>query len=148
MEPTADDYVALLRQIRSLVEVQHAVTMRVWQDSRLQPGAGKLLAILSSTGEARISDLADQRFVDASVVSRQAAQLEKLGLIERRRAPEDGRVALLRVTEEGERTLEVWRQNQVGMLAKALHEWDAAKLEAATRLLAQINEDFRAGLID
>ncbi|MFD1051687.1 MarR family winged helix-turn-helix transcriptional regulator, partial [Kibdelosporangium lantanae] len=91
MEPTPEDYVALLRQIRNLVEVQHAATMRNWQESRLQPGAGKLLAELSYRGEARVSDLAEQRFVDASVVSRQAAQLEKLGLIERRRAPEDGR---------------------------------------------------------
>jgi DNA-binding MarR family transcriptional regulator len=148
MEPTAEDYVALLRQIRSLVEVQHAMTMRVWQDSRLQPGAGKLLAVLSATGEARVSDLADQRFVDASVVSRQAAQLEKLGLIERRRAPEDGRVALLRVTPEGERMLEVWRQNQVDVLAKALHDWDGPRIEAATHVLAEINENFRAGLAD
>ncbi|MEV4311679.1 MarR family transcriptional regulator [Actinocrispum sp. NPDC049592] len=148
MKPTAEHYVAMLRQIRSLVEVQHAVTMRNWQDSRLQPGAGKLLALLSATGETRVSDLADQRFVDASVVSRQAAQLEKLGLIERRRAPEDGRVALLRVTPEGERVLEEWRQTQVDLLAKALHGWDADKLTAATTFLAEINEDFRTSLFD
>jgi DNA-binding MarR family transcriptional regulator len=143
MEPTPDDYVALLRQIRNLVEVQHAATMRNWQESRLQPGAGKLLAELSYRGEARVSDLAEQRFVDASVVSRQAAQLEKLGLIERRRAPEDGRVALLRVTDEGNRVLESWRKRQTGMLANALKGWDKAKLAEATDLLKEISEDFR-----
>ena len=144
MEPTPEDYVALLRQIRNLVEVQHAGTMRSWQESRLQPGAGKLLAELSYRGEARVSDLAEQRFVDASVVSRQAAQLEKLGLIERRRAPEDGRVALLRVTEEGDRILESWRTRQTNMLASALKGWDKAKLAAAAELLKEINDDFRA----
>jgi len=143
MEPTPDDYVALLRQIRNLVEVQHAATMRNWQESRLQPGAGKLLAELSYRGEARVSDLAEQRFVDASVVSRQAAQLEKLGLIERRRAPEDGRVALLRVTDEGNRVLESWRKRQTDMLANALKGWDKAKLAEATDLLKEISEDFR-----
>jgi DNA-binding MarR family transcriptional regulator len=148
MKPTPEDYVALLRQIRGLVEVQHATTMRNWQESRLQPGAGKLLAELSYRGEARISDLAEQRFVDASVVSRQAAQLEKLGLIERRRAPGDGRVALLRVTPEGERMLEAWRKNQVDTLAKALHTWDADQVAAATQHLADINADLRAGLRD
>ncbi|GAB3912559.1 MarR family winged helix-turn-helix transcriptional regulator [Kibdelosporangium lantanae] len=144
MEPTPEDYVALLRQIRNLVEVQHAATMRNWQESRLQPGAGKLLAELSYRGEARVSDLAEQRFVDASVVSRQAAQLEKLGLIERRRAPEDGRVALLRVTEEGDRVLESWRKRQTAMLASALKGWDKAKLAEAAELLKEINDDFRA----
>jgi DNA-binding MarR family transcriptional regulator len=143
MEPTPEDYVALLRQIRNLVEVQHAATMRNWQESRLQPGAGKLLAELSYRGEARVSDLAEQRFVDASVVSRQAAQLEKLGLIERRRAPEDGRVALLRVTDEGNRVLESWRKRQTDMLANALKGWDKAKLAKATDLLKEISEDFR-----
>jgi DNA-binding MarR family transcriptional regulator len=148
MEPTAEDYVALLRQIRSLMEVQHAATMHNWQESRLQPGAGKLLAELSYRGEARVSDLAEQRFVDASVVSRQAAQLEKLGLIERRKAPEDGRVALLRVTSEGERMLEDWRQRQVEMLAHALKGWDAEKMAAATQHLTEINANFRAVLRD
>lgn len=143
MEPTPEDYVALLRQIHNLVKVQHAATMRNWQESRLQPGAGKLLAELSYRGEARVSDLAEQRFVDASVVSRQAAQLEKLGLIERHRAPEDGRVALLRVTDEGHRVLENWRKRQTDMLANALKGWDRAKLAEATDLLEGINDDFR-----
>ncbi|TCO64826.1 MarR family winged helix-turn-helix transcriptional regulator [Actinocrispum wychmicini] len=148
MKPTAEHYVALLRQIRALVELQHATTTRNWQESRLQPGAGKLLAELSYRGEARVSDLAEQRFVDASVVSRQAAQLEKVGLIERRRAPEDGRVMLLRVTPDGERTLEEWRGRQVDMLAEALHGWDAEKLAQVAEHLTEINDSFRALLRD
>jgi DNA-binding MarR family transcriptional regulator len=146
MKPTADDYIGLLRQVRALVEVQHAVTLRNWEESRLQPGAGKLLAELSYRGEARVSDLAEQRFVDTSVVSRQAAQLEKLGLIERRRAPEDGRVALLRLTPEGERVLDHWRTRQIELLAEALHDWDAEAIESATQQLARMNTDFRARL--
>ncbi|MET0235613.1 MAG: MarR family winged helix-turn-helix transcriptional regulator [Kibdelosporangium sp.] len=146
MKPTAENYIGLLRQVRALMEVQHAATIRNWEESRLQPGAGKLLAELSYRGEARISDLAEQRFVDTSVVSRQAAQLEKLGLIERRRAPGDARVALLSVTPEGERVLDQWRQRQVEMMAGALHDWDADAIQAATEQLARMNNDFRAGL--
>jgi DNA-binding MarR family transcriptional regulator len=146
VRPTAEDFVGLIRQIRALVEIQHAATMRNWQESRLQPGAGKLLAELSYRGEARVSELAEQRFVDASVISRQAAQLEKLGLIERRRAPDDGRVALLRVTREGERVLNEWRANQVELMADALRDWDAASVAAATEHLSRINADFRSQL--
>jgi DNA-binding MarR family transcriptional regulator len=146
MKPTAEDYIGLLRQVRALMEIQHAATIRNWAESRLQPGAGKLLAELAYRGEARISDLAEQRFVDTSVVSRQAAQLEKLGLIERRRAPGDGRVALLSVTPEGEQVLEAWRKRQVEMMAEALHDWDAADIEAATDQLDRMNNGFRASL--
>ncbi|MET0132412.1 MAG: MarR family transcriptional regulator [Kibdelosporangium sp.] len=146
MRPTAEDYITLLRQVRALMEIQHAATIRNWQESRLQPGAGKLLAELSYRGEARVSELAEQRFVDTSVVSRQAAQLEKLGLIERRRAPEDGRVALLSVTPEGERVLQQWRARQVEMMAKALHDWDTEAVSAATAMLDRMNKDFRTQL--
>ncbi|MBP2322014.1 DNA-binding MarR family transcriptional regulator [Kibdelosporangium banguiense] len=146
MKPTADDYIGLLRQIRALMEIQHAATMRNWERSQLQPGAGKLLAELSYGGEARISDLAERRFVDTSVVSRQAAQLEKLGLIERRRAPGDARVALLRITPEGEKVLEQWRERQVEMLAAAVQDWDAADVAIASGYLDQLNNGLRAAL--
>jgi DNA-binding MarR family transcriptional regulator len=146
MRPTAENYIGLLRQVRALMEIQHAATIRNWEESRLQPGAGKLLAELSYRGEARISDLAEQRFVDTSVVSRQAAQLEKLGLIERRRAPGDARVALLSVTSEGEQVLDQWRKRQVEMMAEALHDWDAADIAAATEQLDRLNNGFRASL--
>jgi len=146
MKPTSEDYIGLLRQVRALMEIQHAATMRSWEETRLQPGAGKLLAELAYRGESRVSDLAEQRFVDASVVSRQAAQLEKLGLIERRRAPEDRRAALLRMTPEGEKVLEQWRRRQVEAMAEALADWDAEAIAAATEHLARINTAFRARL--
>ncbi|MCE7005254.1 MarR family transcriptional regulator [Kibdelosporangium philippinense] len=146
MKPTSEDYIGLIRQVRSLMELQHATTMRSWEESRVQPGAGKLLAELAYRGEARVSDLAEQRFVDASVVSRQAAQLEKLGLIERRRAPEDRRAALLSLTPEGEKVLEQWRQRQADTMADALSDWDAEDVASATEHLARMNSAFRAHL--
>ncbi|ONI72932.1 hypothetical protein ALI144C_43955 [Actinosynnema sp. ALI-1.44] len=146
MKPTSEDYIGLLRQVRVLMEMQHAATMRSWEETRLQPGAGKLLAELSYRGESRVSDLAGLRFVDASVVSRQAAQLEKLGLIRRRPAPDDRRAALLSVTEEGERVLDQWRKHQADAMADALSDWDAESVAAATEHLARINEGLRARL--
>jgi DNA-binding MarR family transcriptional regulator len=143
MKPTPEDYIGLIRQVRALMEIQHATTMRSWEETRVQPGAGKLLAELAYRGESRVSDLAEQRFVDASVVSRQAAQLEKLGLIERRRAPEDRRAALLSITPEGEKVLEQWRQRQVEAMAEALADWDAESVATATEYLARINEGMR-----
>ncbi|ALG14293.1 MarR family winged helix-turn-helix transcriptional regulator [Kibdelosporangium phytohabitans] len=146
MKPTSEEYIGLLRQVRVLMEMQHAATMRSWEETRLQPGAGKLLAELSHRGESRVSDLAGQRFVDASVVSRQAAQLEKIGLITRRPAPDDRRAALLSVTEEGERVLDQWRKHQADAMADALSDWDAESVTVATEYLARINEGLRARL--
>src|SRR6185437_4507374 len=116
----------LIGEIRSLVKLHHAAVLRNWSaEQGLQPGAGELLVEVAKRGESRISDLADQRLVDSSVISRQVTQLERLGLVTRRRAPEDGRVALLSVTPEGERVIERLRSQQVDVMADALAGWNA-----------------------
>lgn len=147
MDPSTQDYVQLIREIRDLMALQHAAILRHWQDeSGLQPSAGKLLAELSHRGESRVSDLALQRMVDASVISRQVAQLERLGMVRRRKAETDGRVVLLSITPEGERALERWRQTQVSLFQSALRDWDAAALHDATSRIGEINAGLRAGL--
>ena len=147
MNPSADDYIALLRQIRTLAGLQHVGVQRTWRDQpELQQGAGKLLAELAHCGEARISDLAERRMVDASVISRQVAQLQKLGYVARHKAESDARVSLLTVTPTGQEALDRWREHQVELLRVALHGWDADRMHAATKVLEEINADFRAAL--
>jgi len=147
VNPSAEDYMALLRQIRTLAGLQHAGAQRTWRDQpELQQGAGKLLAELAYCGESRISDLAERRMVDASVISRQVAQLQKLGYVERHKAESDARVVLLTVTPTGQEALDRWREHQVDLLRGALRGWDADRLHAATEMLEGINADFRAAL--
>src|SRR5215217_9622071 len=55
-----------------------------------------LLLPLERDGDQRSSALALQVGVDVSVVSRQLAVLERLGYVERRPDPQDGRASLLR----------------------------------------------------
>ena len=147
MNPSADDYIALLRQIRTLVGLQHVGAQRTWRDQpELQQGAGKLLAELAHCGEARISDLAERRMVDASVISRQVAQLQKLGYVARHKAESDARVSLLTVTPSGQEALDRWREHQVELLRAALQGWDVDRMHAATKMLEEINADFRSAL--
>jgi DNA-binding MarR family transcriptional regulator len=137
----------LLRQIRTLAALQHAGAQRTWRDQpELQQGAGKLLAELAQCGEARISDLAERRMVDASVVSRQVAQLQKLGYVARHKAESDARVVLLTVTPTGQEALTRWREHQVELLAAALDGWDADRVLATSKVLEGMNTDLRAAL--
>ncbi|MCW2532040.1 MAG: transcriptional regulator, MarR family, partial [Blastococcus sp.] len=57
-----------------------------------------LLVPLERHGDQRCSVLALQVGVDVSVASRQIAVLERLGYVERRPDPQDGRASLLRLT--------------------------------------------------
>src|SRR2546421_2935605 len=140
MGPTPESCLELIRRLRSLLQLKHAMTMRVWQDDHgLHPAAGALLGEIAQCGEIRTSDLAQHRVVDASVVSRQVAQLVKAGFVRRRPAPTDGRVALLSATPEGIAALERWQRAQADFAQQALAGWDDAEVHTlASRLEAVV----------
>jgi DNA-binding MarR family transcriptional regulator len=60
----------------------------------------RVLALIEE-GDFSVSTLADRLGVDQSNASRHCTQLEKLGLVVRRRASHDGRSVDLRVTSKG-----------------------------------------------
>ncbi|WP_158879435.1 MarR family winged helix-turn-helix transcriptional regulator [Amycolatopsis anabasis] len=147
MGPGDEASLELMRQLRASAQLQHGWIAQTWQDeSGLHPAAAMLLADLAKHGESRPSELAKRRMVDVSVISRQIAQLTAAGFIDRRPAPEDGRAALIRVSERGERELLRWRELQTEFLRKALHNWDESEVHALTERLAAMNDDLRAAL--
>lgn len=137
----------LMRQLRTAAQLQHGWLSQACQAERgLHPAAAMLLSDLAKHGECRPSELAKRRMVDVSVVSRQIAQLSAAGLIERRPAPEDGRAALLRVSEHGERELHRWRQLQLEFVRRALSDWDDGRITELAELLSVMNNDLRGAL--
>lgn len=147
MGPSDSGALELIRQLRALNQIQNAIKSRFWDDEfGLHPAAGALLADIVARGECRVSDLAEHRVVDTSVVSRQIAQLQRVGLVSRRPSPSDGRVALISATEQGVEVLEGWRRRQTELVREALGTWDDAQLDEANRVLAALNSDLRANL--
>jgi DNA-binding MarR family transcriptional regulator len=67
-------------------------------DPALRPFGLKVLRTLARNGPTHASALADMLFVDRSVISREARQLEQLGLIELQVDPQDGRARYLALT--------------------------------------------------
>jgi DNA-binding MarR family transcriptional regulator len=147
MGPSVDESLELIRQLRMLNQIQNAVRMRFWDDEfGLHPAAGALLADVVARGECRVSDLAEQRVVDTSVVSRQIAQLEKAGLVNRRPSPSDGRVALISPTERGVEVLAGWKRKQADLMIGALDGWDDDRLAATNTVLRDLVAALRATL--
>ncbi|MFC0439846.1 MarR family winged helix-turn-helix transcriptional regulator [Kutzneria buriramensis] len=147
MGPSVDESLELIRQLRMLNQIQNAVRMRFWDDEfGLHPAAGALLADVVARGECRVSDLAEQRVVDTSVVSRQIAQLEKVGLVDRRPSPSDGRVALISPTERGVEVLAGWKRKQADLIIGALGGWDDDRLAATNHVLRDLVAALRATL--
>ena len=147
MGPSDEVSLELIRQLRMLNQIQNAVRMRFWDDDfGLHPAAGALLADVVARGECRVSDLAEHRVVDTSVVSRQIAQLEKVGLVDRRPSPSDGRVALISPTERGVEVLAGWKRKQADLIRDALDGWDDERLAAANKVLGDLVAAIRGTL--
>ncbi|WP_236790555.1 MarR family winged helix-turn-helix transcriptional regulator [Amycolatopsis sp. GM8] len=145
MTLSEDAGIELLQQLRTAGQLMQAwVTASVQRsDPGLHPAAAMLLGDLAMNGESRPSELAKRKMVDVSVISRQIAQLAAAGFVERRPAPEDGRAALVSVSERGLAELKRWRAKHLEFVRAALNDWTEEEVTALTDRLESMNDAMR-----
>ena len=103
-----------------------------------------LLVHLVKDGARRASALADAVHSDPSTVSRQVAQLVRLGLVERVADPADGRATLLVATDEGRRVFDENRQLRNRGIAALIAEWPDDDRRAFAHLLTRFTDAFES----
>jgi DNA-binding MarR family transcriptional regulator len=104
-----------------------------------------LLVHLVKGGPQRAGALAEAVHSDPSTISRQVAQLVRLGLVERMADPEDGRASLLTATDEGRRVFEENRRVRIQRFAEMLADWSVADRRTFTELLGRFADAFESG---
>lgn len=100
-----------------------------------------LLHTLVGIGPSRVTTLAAAVHSDPSTVSRQAADLVGLGLLERDPDPGDGRASLLTVTDSGTALLDRARQRRDERITAIIESWQPVEREQ----LADLIDRFIAG---
>ncbi|MFP5347959.1 MAG: MarR family winged helix-turn-helix transcriptional regulator [Actinomycetes bacterium] len=105
-----------------------------------------LLFHLVSGGPRRASALAEVACIDPSTVSRQVSDLVRLGLVERRADPDDGRATVLVATERGVETQQRMRRGRDRMMARVLQSWSDKDVDQLTGALRRFNADLTAEL--
>jgi len=108
-------------------------------DPALQPFGLKMLRLLSRSGPTHASAVAEALTVDRSVVSRQAAQLQELGLLEIQADPSDGRARILALTPAAEQKLAELRAAKIAVVNRRLGTWPEADLRQFAALIARLN---------
>ncbi len=93
------------------------------------------LGVLEARGSTRPGQIAVALNVDPSVVSRQLATLEPLGLVTRGTDPEDGRAELITITAQGRDQLCLARGAICDALAQRLRDWPLEDVTRATALV-------------
>ncbi len=100
---------------------------------------GLLRAI--STGPRRITELAELEGLAQPTITILIKQLEQQGLVTRTRQPDDGRVVLVDLTEDGRAALEDYRgklRDIVGGYLTEISDEQVEALATATETLAQL----------
>ena len=109
-------------------------------DPALPPFGLKVLRHLFRNGPTHASAVADHLDVDRSVISRQAKQLEELGLLEFRTDENDGRARFLALTPRAtERMAEVGWGDRTPLF-QTLASWSTEDLRQFARYIERLNE--------
>jgi DNA-binding MarR family transcriptional regulator len=94
-----------------------------------------LLSMLERHGEMAMSKVADVLDVSLSNASGLIDRLEERGLVERIRVPDDRRIVLVRLSENGRRTLSEIEVLKEDLVRRVLGRLDAGQLERLNRAL-------------
>jgi DNA-binding MarR family transcriptional regulator len=98
------------------------------------------LGVLATRGTCRPGQVAEVLCVDRSVISRQLAALDHLGLIERAADPEDGRAELVSLSGAGQQRLVAARDAMCAALAERLDPWDVAEIDQVIDTLSDLTQ--------
>ncbi|MDX6298096.1 MAG: hypothetical protein QOI51_1953 [Nocardioidaceae bacterium] len=90
-------------------------------------------------GPLRASTLVDFFGTDKGSMSRQLAQLEKLGLVRRTRDPHDGRAQVVSATAAAVRRTAAARGRSRALLRQRISGWEPERLDTFTALLHELN---------
>jgi DNA-binding MarR family transcriptional regulator len=121
------------------------VVRRLRAEHRFPLSQSSVLGRLDREGPRSIGDLAACERVRPQSMTQTIADLEQLGLIERRGDPSDGRRVLVELTARGHQTLTEDRRHREGWLARAIAEdlspREQRLLADALPLLERLAED-------
>ena len=105
----------------------------------LQPMSYLMLAHLAESGPQRSSALAETFGVDKGAVSRQVQHLVDLALLDKSPDPDDGRAALLTVTDDARRRMADVQRHRRKYLDERLGDWSDDDLRQFVDMLARYN---------
>ena len=102
--------VARVAEFRAALRRFLRTTERNARSAGLTPQRYLLLLMIKGaedqSGKSTVTELAERLQLAQSTVTELVRRAEEVGLLQRERSPDDGRIAFLRLTPEGERRLE------------------------------------------
>jgi DNA-binding MarR family transcriptional regulator len=103
-----------------------------------------LLVYIDRKGPLGVSELADLVGRDYTTVSRQVAELDTLGYVERRASGNDSRVNEAVISERGKAVTRALDETRQKLAERLLKDWTKKDLKDFTRLMRRFVDDLMA----
>ncbi|MHC8661552.1 MarR family transcriptional regulator [Bacillus amyloliquefaciens] len=101
----------------------------------------ELLAVLFHVDEISQSDLQKKVNIDGAAVTRHLRQLEAKEMVTRRRKPEDNRIILVRLTEQGRERIETSKKEKERFIKEMLAGVSAEERSMLKNVLSQMQKN-------
>jgi DNA-binding MarR family transcriptional regulator len=112
--------------------------------ARFHPEIGilgySILAVLSHAESMRPGEIARELNLDKGAMSRQATELERLGLLEREADPADHRSVRLRLSPGAAARMLEERSRRRSATSEQFRRWEVADLHRLAELIGRVNE--------
>lgn len=105
---------------------------------RLDPTCYPLLVTLRQQGQLSMSALGAELNIEKSTLTRQIDAVARLGLAQRTSDPDDARVRLVSLTDDGARRVDAVTGDAISEWRTRLAAWDQNEVRELTRLLAKL----------
>ncbi|MFD9940506.1 MarR family winged helix-turn-helix transcriptional regulator [Nonomuraea sp. NPDC059023] len=109
-----------------------------------QPDAQVLIHLLDSGEPRRVGAIAQALHVESPHVTRTVTKLERQGLLERVRDPDDGRAWRIWLTPRGTDVAQVCLRVNLELFETAMAAWDPQDRADLTRLLGKLSTEMTA----
>jgi DNA-binding MarR family transcriptional regulator len=138
----------VLAAISAMRRVARRAARSAWQAAPLPSAQSELLRLAAAQPGISVTDAARELRLAPNTVSTLVGRLTAAGLLDRSRAPSDGRSVRLTVTGGGARRIAEWRNLRADLAGRALDRLTAADRQALAdavpallRLAAQLDEE-------
>ncbi|WCM16007.1 MarR family winged helix-turn-helix transcriptional regulator [Priestia filamentosa] len=101
----------------------------------------ELLTLLYQVDEISQSDLQKKVNIDGAAITRHVKQLENKGMVSRRRKPEDNRITLVKLSNQGRERIESYKKEKERFMVEMLVNISTEERNVLLHLLSQMKKN-------
>lgn len=101
----------------------------------------ELLTLLYQVDEISQSDLQKKVNIDGAAITRHVKQLEIKGMVSRRRKPEDNRITLVKLSNQGRERIESYKKEKERFMEEMLVNISTEERNVLLHLLSQMKKN-------